>query len=85
MLLCAMALAATKAAGQASWNNEACTPAFCSLPDRTWCKSNSSAGVYGLPEIELQYQTRTLQQALAPAPSPSSVLTLQAGPGDVQV
>ncbi|KAL0041956.1 hypothetical protein WJX79_010257 [Trebouxia sp. C0005] len=56
MLLCAMALAATKA-----------------------------AGVYGLPEIELQYQTRTLQQALAPAPSPSSVLTLQAGPGDVQI
>ena len=85
MLLCALASGVTEGAGQASWNNQACTPALCSLPARTWCKSNLSAGGSGLPAIEVKRKTRTLLQALAPAPSPSSVLTLQAGPGDVQV
>ena len=52
---------------------------------RTWCKSASAAGGSALPAVELKHQTRTLLQALAPAPSASSALTLQAGTGDVQV
>ncbi len=32
VLLCALALGITEGAGLASWNNQACTPALCSLP-----------------------------------------------------